>query len=41
MAGELTAYRHRGFWQCMDTYRDKSLLETMWSQNKAPWKIWP
>jgi glucose-1-phosphate cytidylyltransferase len=41
MVGELAAYRHRGFWQCMDTYRDKSLLETMWSQNKAPWKIWP
>jgi glucose-1-phosphate cytidylyltransferase len=40
-AGELNAYRHAGFWQCMDTVRDKTHLEIMWIQNKAPWKIWP
>jgi glucose-1-phosphate cytidylyltransferase len=39
-AGQLNAYRHAGFWQCMDTVRDKNHLETMWTQNKAPWKIW-
>ena len=39
--GDLNAYRHAGFWQCMDTARDKTHLEIMWNQNKAPWKIWP
>ena len=39
-AGDLNAYRHDGFWQCMDTVRDKMHLEIMWNQNKAPWKIW-
>lgn len=38
--GELIAYRHTGFWQCMDTLRDKQKLEAMWSENKAPWKVW-
>jgi glucose-1-phosphate cytidylyltransferase len=33
------AYKHEGFWQCMDTKRDKDLLEELWSTNKAPWKI--
>ena len=37
--GELMAYKHEGFWQCMDTKRDKDLLEELWSTNKAPWKI--
>lgn len=37
---QLVAYKHEGFWQCMDTQRDKSLLEQMWSENKAPWKLW-
>jgi glucose-1-phosphate cytidylyltransferase len=37
--GELMAYKHEGFWQCMDTIRDKDLLEELWSTNKAPWKI--
>lgn len=36
--GELVAFRHDGFWQCMDTIRDKNILEEMWNSNKAPWK---
>jgi glucose-1-phosphate cytidylyltransferase len=38
--GELMAFEHLGFWQPMDTLRDKMLLENLWGQNKAPWKIW-
>lgn len=38
--GELMAYRHDGFWQCMDTQRDKHLLETLWAEGNAPWKLW-
>lgn len=38
--GQLQAYKHDGFWQCMDTLRDKTLLEELLLQNKAPWKIW-
>jgi len=38
--GELMAYKHKGFWQPMDTLRDKHLLEDLWNSNKAPWKIW-
>ena len=38
--GELMAYRHEGFWHCMDTLRDKKVLENLWSQEIAPWKIW-
>lgn len=38
--GELKAYKHHGFWQCMDTLRDRTLLESLWSQGKAPWKSW-
>ena len=38
--GQLQAYKHDGFWQCMDTLRDKNLLEELLEQNKAPWKIW-
>lgn len=37
---ELNAYRHRGFWQPMDTVRDRQLLERLWGTNKAPWKTW-
>ncbi len=37
---KLSAYRHTGFWQPMDTLRDKSVLEELWSSGKAPWKIW-
>lgn len=38
--GQLMAYRHTGFWQCMDTLRDKRLLEELWSRGQAPWKVW-
>lgn len=38
--GELNAYRHSGFWQPMDTLRDKMLLEELWSSGCAPWKVW-
>ncbi|MEG2686231.1 MAG: glucose-1-phosphate cytidylyltransferase, partial [Christensenellaceae bacterium] len=37
---ELVAYKHNGFWQCMDTMRDKMLLDTLLLENKAPWKVW-
>ena len=39
-AGQLNAYKHSGFWQPMDTLRDRNLLETLWSEGKAPWKVW-
>jgi glucose-1-phosphate cytidylyltransferase len=38
--GELSAYKHNGFWQCMDTLRDKIALNELWNNNKAKWKIW-
>jgi len=38
--GHLQAYKHTGFWQCMDTQRDKGALEALWSANQAPWKLW-
>jgi glucose-1-phosphate cytidylyltransferase len=38
--GLLSAYHHRGFWQPMDTLRDKQLLERLWVSGKAPWKLW-
>lgn len=38
--GQLMAYRHEGFWQCMDTLRDKVRLEALWSSGAAPWKQW-
>lgn len=38
--GNLNAYKHNGFWQCMDTQREKQSLESMWSSGKAPWKVW-
>jgi glucose-1-phosphate cytidylyltransferase len=38
--GQLAAYRHEQFWQCMDTLRDKRLLETLWQERRAPWKVW-
>ncbi len=37
---QLAAYRHHGFWQCMDTLRDKRFLESLWSDGQAPWKVW-
>ncbi len=39
-AGELVGYRHHGFWSCMDTLKEKNLLEDLWSQGQAPWRIW-
>jgi glucose-1-phosphate cytidylyltransferase len=39
-ADQLMAYRHDGFWQCMDTLRDKRQLEQIWDSGKAPWKSW-
>lgn len=38
--GELMSYHHHGFWQCMDTKREKDILEELWSSGNAPWKIW-
>lgn len=38
--GQLGAYRHHGFWQCMDTLRDKRYLESLWDEDVAPWKVW-
>lgn len=38
--GNLRAYQYSGFWQCMDTIRDKDLLEEMWKRGEAPWKVW-
>ncbi len=39
-AGELKSYYHDGFWQCMDTKREKDKLESLWASGKAPWKVW-
>lgn len=39
-AGELKAFEHHGFWQPMDTLRDKNLLEELWNSGAAPWKVW-
>jgi glucose-1-phosphate cytidylyltransferase len=36
--GELISYRHEGFWQCMDTVRDRDYLNTLWEQGNAPWR---
>jgi glucose-1-phosphate cytidylyltransferase len=38
--GDLRAYRHEGFWDCMDTYKDAVLLNDLWAQDRAPWKLW-
>ena len=38
--GQLTAYKHEGFWQCMDTQREKENLEELWASGNAPWKVW-
>jgi len=42
LAGEnqLAAFQHRGFWQPMDTLRDKNQLEALWNSGRAPWKVW-
>jgi glucose-1-phosphate cytidylyltransferase len=38
--GNLYAYKHDGFWQPMDTLRDKNVLEELWAKDQAPWKVW-
>lgn len=38
--GQLMAFKHTGFWQCMDTMREKELLERLWERGDAPWKVW-
>jgi glucose-1-phosphate cytidylyltransferase len=38
--GRLVAYRHEGFWECLDTYKDAVQLEDLWSAGDAPWKVW-
>jgi glucose-1-phosphate cytidylyltransferase len=38
--GDLMAFRHMGFWQPMDTLREKRMLESLWETNKAPWRVW-
>ena len=38
--GKLAAYKYEGFWQNMDTLRDKNLLESLWKSNSAKWKVW-
>lgn len=38
--GQLMAYKHEGFWQCMDTVREKETLEKLWAGGQAPWKVW-
>jgi glucose-1-phosphate cytidylyltransferase len=40
-AGQLSAFRHKGFWHPMDTLRDKVKLEQLWDSGNAPWKVWP
>jgi glucose-1-phosphate cytidylyltransferase len=39
-AGQLRAFRHRGFWECMDTYKDTITLNDLWAEGRAPWKVW-
>ena len=38
--GQLRAHRHEGFWDCMDTYKDAVLLNDLWRDGRAPWKLW-
>jgi glucose-1-phosphate cytidylyltransferase len=38
--GELVAFTHQGFWQPMDTLREKNFLEELWQSGRAPWKVW-
>jgi glucose-1-phosphate cytidylyltransferase len=39
-AGDLAAYRHDGFWECMDTYKDATILNDLWDSGRAPWRVW-
>ena len=38
--GQLMAYKHDSFWQCMDTLREKHLLQSLWDRGNPPWKLW-
>ena len=38
--GQLMAYKHTSYWQCMDTVRERHILETTWNSGKAPWRVW-
>jgi glucose-1-phosphate cytidylyltransferase len=38
--GQLMCNKHAGFWQCMDTLRDKEKLEKLWASGQAPWNVW-
>jgi glucose-1-phosphate cytidylyltransferase len=39
-SGQLRAFRHEGFWGCMDTYKDAVALNELWASGRAPWKLW-
>jgi glucose-1-phosphate cytidylyltransferase len=39
-AGRVHAYKHNGFWQCMDTFREQQMLEKMYHDGQAPWRVW-
>jgi glucose-1-phosphate cytidylyltransferase len=39
-SGELRVFRHEGFWQSMDTLRERNLLEALWKENNPPWRMW-
>jgi len=39
-AGQLMSYKHEGFWQPMDTLREKGILQALWETGRAPWKVW-
>ena len=39
--GNLQAYRHSGFWDCMDTYKDAVMLNDLWNAGDPPWRVWP
>ena len=41
LEGQLMAFRHHGYWECMDTLRDAKHLNTLWASGHAPWKVWP
>ena len=38
--GQIAAFCHTGFWQCMDTFREQQLLTNLWNSGNAPWKVW-
>jgi glucose-1-phosphate cytidylyltransferase len=40
VGGQLRAFRHAGFWDCMDTYKDAVMLNDLWAEGRAPWKLW-